>query len=108
MGSEPGREAIATGTGFRIYLQQDDQCETGVYTYIDRANPIRSLLSGECPPFSPYRRLCTGALLESTRHGKCRPKNCQRDRRKLVNIHVWVRCCVNGGVNSGSIYWLGM
>ena len=75
--------------------------EAGVYTYVDSADPIRFLLGGECPPFSPYRRLCTGALLERTRHGECRQKDGQRDTEKLVKIHAWARCCVNGGVNSG-------
>ena len=69
-------------------LQQDDQCEAGVYTHIDSANPIRFLLGGECSPFSPYRWLCTGPLLIRAKHSACRPKESQSNRKKFVDEHI--------------------
>jgi hypothetical protein len=89
-------------------LQQDDQCEAGVYTNVDSANPFRLLLGFECSPFSPYRWLCTGTLLVRTRHSQCRPKEGQKNRKEVVEGHVWARYFkryfVNGGTDSESIY----
>ena len=85
-------------------LQQDGQCRTGVYTHVDRANPFRLLLDGECSPFFPYCWLCTGAVIVRTRHSKRRPKNGQSSGKKFVGEHVWARCCVNGAPILGSIY----
>ena len=68
MESGPDHEAVLTSTGIRITLQHDDQCEEGVNTDVDSADPFRLLLSTERSPFFSNRWLCTGARIRGTRH----------------------------------------
>jgi hypothetical protein len=68
MGSGPGHGAVLTGTGIRITLQQDYQCEEGVNTDVDSADPFRLLLGTERSPFFPNCWLCTGARIIRTKH----------------------------------------
>jgi hypothetical protein len=49
-------------------LQQGDQCEEGVNTDVDGADPFRLLFGTERSPFFPNRWLCTGAWIIRTRH----------------------------------------
>ena len=81
-----------------------------LYTNADSADPFRFLLGGECSPFSPYHWICTGELLVRTRHGQCRQKKGQRNRKESVERHVWARCRVDGGTTAQSLglfIWLG-
>jgi hypothetical protein len=104
MGSGPGHAEVLTSTEIRITLQQDDQCVAGVNTDVDSADPFRLLLGTERSPFFPNRWLCTGERTIRTRHAQCRPEDCQRDRKKSVDEHIWARCWVNGGTDFGAIY----
>jgi len=66
-GSELGHGAVLTGTGIRITLQQDNQCE-GVNTDVDSADPFRLLLGSERSPLFPNHWVCTRIGIIRTRH----------------------------------------
>ena len=95
MASGPGHEASLTSTVLeQIFPQLDDRCEGVVHTDIDGANPFRFLLGAECPPFFPYRWLCTGGSVRivRTKHAHCGPENDQSGGKKNLNFmdgHVW-------------------
>ncbi len=108
MGSELNHEAVLTSTGFRISLQQDNQCGRRVNTHVDGADPFSFLLRIECSPFFPYSRFCTGTWIRviRTRHDYCGPKNGQSNRKSFADEHFLARCCKNGYTDPGFIYWL--